>query len=235
MNWNLLLITLPVGVTLNLFYDEGLPKLAHLTARFAARLSYQNYPVRADVWMEEISALIDERPGSISKMATALGFLIRSVSYSLTKAAAPLKRAAEPSALGALALKRPRIRWLAALLLLLLAATAITTNLAIGARESAFWWTISAAFAVLSLGVLAATSLSGQTSQASVIATLATRVEQELRDLNLQSFAPINIPFRLSAPSDKLHLSPDDIFTGRGGQKRVAIIGPPGSGKTSLL
>jgi hypothetical protein len=70
---------LVVAVVLGLLVNEATdicPWIAVRLVRWAARLLYRRAPERAAIRGEELAALINERPGKLLKLFTALGFVL---------------------------------------------------------------------------------------------------------------------------------------------------------------
>lgn len=72
-----IVVTIITGLVINEF-GEVSPWAARKLARWSARRRYAN-PARADTRAEELAALIDERPGKLFKLITALGFAAAAV------------------------------------------------------------------------------------------------------------------------------------------------------------
>jgi diguanylate cyclase (GGDEF)-like protein len=81
-----------LSVLLGLLVNEGCdisPWLARRLVRWSARRRYGNI-TRADVRAEELAALIDERPGKLFKLLTALGFAATAVAVGTRRRSRPL-------------------------------------------------------------------------------------------------------------------------------------------------
>src|SRR5438034_885606 len=68
-----LLIGIGASLIANELFDYLAP-LARMIARWSAARRYAGNPTRVEVRIEELTALIGERPGNLLKLLTALGF-----------------------------------------------------------------------------------------------------------------------------------------------------------------
>lgn len=71
------LLTIVLGLLVNECFEVS-PWAARRLIRWAARCRYAN-PARAHVRAEELTALIDTRPGKLFKLGTALAFVVTAI------------------------------------------------------------------------------------------------------------------------------------------------------------
>lgn len=83
--WSIIL-SIIIGLTVNEFCELS-PWAARKLVRWSAYLQYRD-PCRAEIRAEELSTLIDDRPGKLFKLITALGFAMAAARVAMSRAAA---------------------------------------------------------------------------------------------------------------------------------------------------
>lgn len=209
-----------IAAASNTLIDTGAPIVTNLLVRGTARLRYHKNPARAEVRREELLALIDERQGRLRKLATSLGI------FAWTAA---------DLFFGALG-RQLRVRSSLISSIFIIAGIAVTIVLAVTTRNSTLWWILSASLLLLWAFVPFSTRyLQAETPVSSLVEMLAASVTRALGSLDVRTSALVNIPFRFSLVADTEHLSVGEFIANGSSQRRLAIIGSPGAGKTSLL
>ncbi|WP_433225565.1 hypothetical protein [Actinomadura formosensis] len=75
MNWTALIVPVVIGLAINEYADFA-PWIARKIVRRAARRMYAGKAERAEIRAEEWAAVINERPGKLFKLGTALGYCL---------------------------------------------------------------------------------------------------------------------------------------------------------------
>jgi hypothetical protein len=80
------LVAVLTGLAVNEFCEVS-PWAARTLVRWSARHRYDD-PARAAIRVEELAGLIDDRPGKLFKLLTALGFVAIAIAAEVRRAAA---------------------------------------------------------------------------------------------------------------------------------------------------